>query len=364
MKARRTKLFAYGFVVAFVGYTAFLAFNPSGNGSPWFNSLFTSSSFSSSIGPYRSQLNNLISHIFPNSSASSAVGKPFDSGEVGSQKGGVFPSLAPTSAASVSGMKVNGVVRQNLTEGMPGLKKDGSFKKESTDGGVGSTNRTAKGSAFKKGDVLAGKNQTAIQFPGKNLTGSGLTLENGILETNSTGKLASSKDNGVSANIRTESKSDSQGNVATPKKATSTLIGTQSTHHMQSSSTSDSNNQLVVVTGAQTKNQTPAAFTGNPASSKKKDAPTSSNISASLRKGNASAAQASKDSSKRMEDWIKGMVSCDIFHGKWVKDDSYPLYSEGSCPHIDEPFDCFHNGRPDRAYQKLRWQPDGCKVPR
>ncbi|KAK1287174.1 hypothetical protein QJS10_CPB19g01628 [Acorus calamus] len=58
------------------------------------------------------------------------------------------------------------------------------------------------------------------------------------------------------------------------------------------------------------------------------------------------------------------LKECNIFRGSWVKDDSYPLYREGSCPHIDEPFDCFLNGRPDLNYQKLRWQPDDCDIPR
>ncbi|KAK1263855.1 hypothetical protein QJS04_geneDACA017498 [Acorus gramineus] len=57
------------------------------------------------------------------------------------------------------------------------------------------------------------------------------------------------------------------------------------------------------------------------------------------------------------------LKECNIFQGSWVKDDSYPLYQEGSCPHIDEPFDCFLNGRPDLNYQKLRWQPDDCDIP-
>ncbi|KAF8783928.1 hypothetical protein HU200_000101 [Digitaria exilis] len=63
-------------------------------------------------------------------------------------------------------------------------------------------------------------------------------------------------------------------------------------------------------------------------------------------------------------DWFKQAASCDMFHGHWVRDDSYPLYPEGSCPHIDEPFDCYLNGRRELAYQKLRWQPSGCSVPR
>ncbi|KAL5199450.1 hypothetical protein ABZP36_020653 [Zizania latifolia] len=84
-----------------------------------------------------------------------------------------------------------------------------------------------------------------------------------------------------------------------------------------------------------------------------------------LVKGNGSSMkQASTKQPDKKVDWIKEMASCDLFHGNWVRDDSYPLYLEGSCPHIDEPFDCYRNGRPDRAYQKLRWQPSGCSIPR
>ncbi|GKV30603.1 hypothetical protein SLEP1_g39397 [Rubroshorea leprosula] len=60
-----------------------------------------------------------------------------------------------------------------------------------------------------------------------------------------------------------------------------------------------------------------------------------------------------------------GLTShCNIFDGKWVWDDSYPTYAAGSCPHVDEPFSCYLNGRPDRAYEKYRWQPHDCNIPR
>ncbi|KAJ3695956.1 hypothetical protein LUZ60_001333 [Juncus effusus] len=85
------------------------------------------------------------------------------------------------------------------------------------------------------------------------------------------------------------------------------------------------------------------------------------NFTASFVKNSNS--NANKNTNEK-EDLIKSMIGCDIFEGNWVKDDSYPLYPEGSCPHIDEPFDCYLNGRPDRNYQKLRWQPHKCKIPR
>lgn len=55
---------------------------------------------------------------------------------------------------------------------------------------------------------------------------------------------------------------------------------------------------------------------------------------------------------------------CDIFYGRWVKDDSKPYYPPGSCPYIDRDFDCHRNKRPDAGYVKWRWQPHGCDIPR
>lgn len=54
---------------------------------------------------------------------------------------------------------------------------------------------------------------------------------------------------------------------------------------------------------------------------------------------------------------------CDIFDGKWVRDDSKPYYPPGSCPYIDKDFDCHLNGRPDVGFVKWKWQPNGCDIP-
>ncbi|KAM1618060.1 hypothetical protein ACFXTN_015364 [Malus domestica] len=53
-----------------------------------------------------------------------------------------------------------------------------------------------------------------------------------------------------------------------------------------------------------------------------------------------------------------------MFDGMWVRDDSYPLYAPGSYPFIDESFNCFLNKRPDNCYEKYRWQPKHCNLPR
>lgn len=56
---------------------------------------------------------------------------------------------------------------------------------------------------------------------------------------------------------------------------------------------------------------------------------------------------------------------CDIFTGRWVWDESNrPLYEESECPYIQPQLTCQEHGRPDKDYQKWRWQPDGCDLPR
>lgn len=57
-------------------------------------------------------------------------------------------------------------------------------------------------------------------------------------------------------------------------------------------------------------------------------------------------------------------VDCDVTKGRWVFDESYPLYTNVTCPFIDEGFNCGGNGRLDKDYMKWRWQPQDCDVPR
>ncbi|XWS14159.1 hypothetical protein CRYUN_Cryun36dG0099800 [Craigia yunnanensis] len=61
---------------------------------------------------------------------------------------------------------------------------------------------------------------------------------------------------------------------------------------------------------------------------------------------------------------IKDLSSCDIFNGNWVLDDSDPVYLPGSCPHVDDSFNCFKNGRVDLSYVRYRWKPFDCQIPR
>ncbi|MCO5593211.1 hypothetical protein L7F22_047218 [Adiantum nelumboides] len=56
--------------------------------------------------------------------------------------------------------------------------------------------------------------------------------------------------------------------------------------------------------------------------------------------------------------------TCDISIGRWIHDDTYPLYDHESCPYVDEAVNCYANGRPDKEYASWRWAPRDCNVPR
>ncbi|KAK4485753.1 hypothetical protein RD792_008399 [Penstemon davidsonii] len=60
----------------------------------------------------------------------------------------------------------------------------------------------------------------------------------------------------------------------------------------------------------------------------------------------------------------KGIKECDIYNGRWVRDNTKPYYPADSCPYIDRDFDCHLNGRPDNEFVKWRWQPYDCDIPR
>ncbi|KAJ4977370.1 hypothetical protein NE237_002476 [Protea cynaroides] len=56
---------------------------------------------------------------------------------------------------------------------------------------------------------------------------------------------------------------------------------------------------------------------------------------------------------------------CDIFDGKWVYDtNTYPLYKASQCPFLSDQVNCRRNGRPDFDYERWRWEPLECEIPR
>lgn len=68
---------------------------------------------------------------------------------------------------------------------------------------------------------------------------------------------------------------------------------------------------------------------------------------------------------KKEEEEEEEEKECDLFSGRWVKDElTRPLYEESECPYIQPQLTCQEHGRPDKEYRRLRWQPHGCDLPK
>ncbi|KAH6769295.1 TRICHOME BIREFRINGENCE-LIKE 34 [Perilla frutescens var. frutescens] len=73
----------------------------------------------------------------------------------------------------------------------------------------------------------------------------------------------------------------------------------------------------------------------------------------------------SRRTTKEEEEQTISPSSCDLFSGKWVFDNlSYPLYEEAQCSFMLDDHACRKYGRPDIDYQKWRWRPHDCDLPR
>ncbi|KAH6759587.1 TRICHOME BIREFRINGENCE-LIKE 34, partial [Perilla frutescens var. hirtella] len=56
---------------------------------------------------------------------------------------------------------------------------------------------------------------------------------------------------------------------------------------------------------------------------------------------------------------------CNLSEGRWIYDNvSRPLYEEGRCSFMLDDYACEKHGRKDVRYQKWRWQPRECDLPR
>ncbi|XP_051119988.1 protein trichome birefringence-like 36 [Andrographis paniculata] len=77
----------------------------------------------------------------------------------------------------------------------------------------------------------------------------------------------------------------------------------------------------------------------------------------------AAAADDDDDEISMIQASHSSLRTCDFTKGKWVYDQTYPLY-DATCPYLSTAVTCRKNGRPDSDYEKWRWKPDGCTIRR
>uniref|UniRef100_A0ACD6API7 Uncharacterized protein n=1 Tax=Avena sativa TaxID=4498 RepID=A0ACD6API7_AVESA len=286
-------------------------------------------------------------------------------------------SEAPTdNGAAGNGSAVKANTKDSVGVSSGSSAGDGSRVK--ADPQIGSDNQTSTASGSAAGDSTTVKadgkdavgvasnssagSDTVVKSDAQSGSGNGDAINKSA--ANASPVKSNSKNGGVEIDIASANVASTSNQTGSPVMAGEKDGG------------SSSKNQTVVASPIVTKqDQTTEASSGASGSivNKKETTPTdsagslkdhSSQMIASLKGNVSSTKQAGGASGNKKVDWIKEMAGCDMFHGNWVQDDSYPLYPGGSCPQIDEPFDCHLNGRPDRAYQKLRWQPSECRIPR
>uniref|UniRef100_A0A1D1XTB7 Uncharacterized protein C7orf58 n=1 Tax=Anthurium amnicola TaxID=1678845 RepID=A0A1D1XTB7_9ARAE len=201
---------------------------------------------------------------------------------------------------------------------------------EGTHAGKSSGNNTlAEGNALKQGVAWA------VPLDG-NFTGTGngtVSVKPGVLEESNEGNLVDKL---------TDRRSTDGEELESPPGKT----------HMKNPSIQDSNSSLSVVgTSDEKRNKTDLL-----------DGRGNGNLSNGKENKSQEGAGAYRGPTPRMVS--SGLErNCDIFRGRWVRDETKPYYPPGSCPLIDRDFDCHANARPDYDFLRWRWQPNDCDIP-
>ncbi|XWS43255.1 hypothetical protein CRYUN_Cryun16bG0087200 [Craigia yunnanensis] len=310
IKTRRTVAF---FMFSFVGFTGFLAFTSSLNpSSPWVTTSATSSADS-----YRSQFSSLFNYFFSNTSSPQQ------------QQGLRFTSSNNTRSNNTATQLDDPRVE------LPSAKN---------------TNNTQ---SFNKNTELPSSKNTTSQSPDTNIN----NTQSSVLHANQTTVSPPSLNkNPPSISNQGEKKENSDDKVL---KANQTTIITKKAPVVVNQSTnspakSDSSNKVSSGKGEKSIAQKGVASNYTASQTKKQENGKS--------KGNGSGS--GLPVKQGIENLIESLMNCDLFDGGWVKDNSYPLFKPGSCSFIDIQFSCITNGRPDKDYQKLKWKPKGCTLPR
>ncbi|CAM0943811.1 unnamed protein product [Alopecurus aequalis] len=397
--ARRARLCLYGVALAFALFAAFLAFapslpapSPSSPSAAWFDGFLASAS------PYRAQVSGFFSSLFPaNSTSSSPVipggvaprrsgpsgggfaasggqagtngssaVRPGERSGSGGDSGGVRTDISASSNATTSTVQSNSAPNDRVERGGGATSNSTEIAGAASNNSSGVAGAEAKagagatiGGSAQNSTIAQGSAPIRINGSEANASSASAPTSNGaaVLFLNQTRSpvLAAMHGNGDAPPRRGDpSKNPTAQDLAADKNqkqstsrgaAAAASGGSNSTRNLQKGDTATSQRSASFVKHhtAQASNSTAVPVMGNVQPTKQ-----AANGGGSQKKAHS----------------IEEMGRCDMFYGNWVRDDSYPLYPEGSCPHVDESFNCFRNGRPDKAYQRLRWQPSGCSIPR
>ncbi|XP_022744642.1 protein trichome birefringence-like [Durio zibethinus] len=318
IKTRRAVTF---FMFAFVGFTVFLAFSPSSNSSPWVTNIFSASS--TTADPYRSQFSSLFDYFFSNTSS-----------PIQKQEGLNFTSSASSSSNNT---------RSNNPAPQLSNPKEGLLSEKSTN----------KTQSFNRNKRLPSSRNSTFQSSNTSI----INTQSSALHANQTTVSPSVNKNPPITSNQGEKKENSDkaqvlmANQTTIVPEKSPVVANQSTN---SPAKSDSSNK--VSSGSGEKSVPQKRVVSNHTASLAKNQGNGKN------QGNRSGSGLSAN--QGIENLVESLMNCDLYDGGWVKDNSYPLYKPGSCLFIDEQFSCITNGRPDKDYQKLKWKPKGCTLPR
>ncbi|KAL0648517.1 hypothetical protein Bca4012_046808 [Brassica carinata] len=315
VKPRKTSTFAYAFVITFVAVTLFFAFSPSTNSSsPWFSNIFSSfSSTTTAPSSDGSHFSSIFSYIIPNATSTTPTNR---SSDATSNTTVPVPDVAKNSTLQSPAPENRTPVAKNTTFGSPTINGTNPVAKNSTLQAPAPENRTP-----------IAKNPT-FESPVGNRT-------NPVAKNNTLQAPAPEKRTPAAKNATFESPVVNGTNPASQPL-------------LPDKSPTGSSNQTRTATD-DVRNQTSAPpvsvdLTANSSSSSKGD-------SVSLVK-------------QEIEKWSESLKNCEFFDGEWIRDETYPLYKPGSCKLIDEQFNCISNGRPDKDFQKLKWKPKKCSLPR
>ncbi|XP_006649087.1 protein trichome birefringence-like 1 [Oryza brachyantha] len=378
-RARRARICLYVLAIAFGAFAAFLVFapslpapSPSSPAAAWFDGLLSSAS------PYRAQVSSYFSSLFPTNSSSPEPGGVAiamtpggQSGDGFVERGGQVGRKGSSTAGAGEPSGRGAGASSNNSEGVPS-------------GNSSSSNATAVVQSSPPPNDQAGggaaANHSTTDSAGGAASPSGGSATNGTMSKdgapdriNGTDVISSSSESGnvtaVKANARYAARSTHQLGGASAIASSSNGTSLPFTNQTENSAVATNSSGAASQRGVPGKNQTlpnpPAVNDQIQSGSRVASVGSNSTMDAIPQRIASNTTEAAADAGgKKKSHWIEAMASCDMFYGNWIRDDSYPLYPEGSCPHIDESFNCPLNGRPDNAYQRLRWQPSGCNIPR